>query len=237
MSVPVTGITQAQLRTVGERGVFTPAHAAALSAGIVADPNSEEAEMLAFRLNELALDHAFNLWTARIGSTDALERAQKIRKACATILHVSGIWDERKISSDILPGIGDMGLFAAAAVAGEQSGREAVVAAMTQVSKLRNWARALEDHEVKRAKILPKSAHRRTDRASKLLLCNIGHFYRQIFGVEPAIPSDRILGPHGPFLDFVTGIIEHLSCAGLAKIKSKSALEIAWRRTLSDPAV
>ena len=196
-------------------------------------PTDADLEEAALTLSRAAQDYAFQ---RRRNTRDSEASVALAMKELATdlrdALRVCGIYDDVNPvqSGAIYESVGPGVLFAAAAVDGEPSGEEAVIAALEGVRKLKRWAATAYQRSSTRAFVTP------TPRGAPAAY-DFDRFMKRVVGVYDRhsgdiarIGQDTLREPCGPFFDLLSFAANRLAELGLSKLLEPATLAKRWHR-------
>jgi len=186
-----------------------------------------KAEAAAFRLSELGKSFAFALYGQSTPSVVERERqARQLAKACESVLRLTGVHE----GGDLLPMFAQGGLFAAASIRGEPSGKAATMNALRAVDLLRQDALKLVEIEGKRRGMSPPRPGRPEDVATQRLVRDLSCFYETVWQREPGTSTGEEGEAAGPLVRVMVAVAERLRARGLQFYFSAEWLAQVWKR-------
>lgn len=192
---------------------------------------SDKIELAAFRLSELAKGFAFNRWgELQPHSRHEEVEARRLAQACQQVLNIVGSGPDEPAPENIRPFFGNGGLFGVAAARGAPSGREDVTVALKAVYRLRQDAENFAEIASKRSALSPPVVGRAEERAIKILVAGLAHFYFDFLGELPAVTRDIRQQPRGPFVRVLVHVNAALHARQLDHHRSAESLAKIWER-------
>lgn len=218
----------------------------------VGPPNdaNDKLPAVAHALNEIAKVFAFDRWReAQPSSSKEEAQAKRLELACRSVLEIVGIGDQEPSPDNLLPMFGPGGLYGAAALRGEPSGKAAVLNALRGVWLLRQDAEKLAEIAAKRQRMNPPKAGRPEERSIKRLVAGLSSIYFDVWGKVPTVVRAKaatqqagretlvggeVVGPFVRFLVEVTTAIQEKLGGPRTFYFSADSLAKAWERLEDD---
>lgn len=178
-------------------------------------------------LNEMTKTFAFDLFTeVRASGRERNRQAQRLADACGKVLAVLGV----EGGGDLLPMFAQGGLFAAASLRGEASGKAATMNAIRAVDLLRQDALKMLEVEGRRRRMKPPKSGRPENAALTRLVRDLSCLYEQVWNSNPGVSNGAAEQPTGPFMRLMLDVTERLKARGLRFYASASSLRKVWQR-------
>ena len=195
----------------------------------------ERVEGAAFQLSEIAKAFAFDLWREVQPSSDKEGTAAlRVAAACEAVLRLTGVGTDAEPSPDaLLPSFGPGGLFAAANLRGEPSGKVATMDELRAVYLLRLDALKMAEIRAKRSAMKPAKAGRKRSAALKRLVASLSAFYFDVWGDVPTVSRSKakasVGAVSGRFVRLLSEVNKALQATGLRYYATDESLVQHWR--------
>lgn len=195
-------------------------------------PNTSPDE-LAEALDAIMRDYAFSRYQQNSSSNAVIAKdAEKIAKACADILSVTGLNRNHFNESDLAPHLGGKALFAAAAARGEQRGKAATMNALRAVHTLLGDAEKVAEHHRALSQRRSHSRGRAADKALPKAVGLLAHLYIHAWGQRPTV--SRSTGTAGgPFVAFLEAFFAIAHDHKIDTPRTADQLGKVWERSPS----
>lgn len=196
---------------------------------------AEKLEAAAFQLSEIANAFAFDLWREVQPSSDKEGTAAlRVAAACEAVLRLTGVGTDAEPSPDaLLASFGPGGLFAAANLRGEPSGKAATMNELRAVYLLRLDALKVAEIRAKRSAMKPAKAGRKESRALKRLVASLSAFYFDVWGDVPTVSRSKakasVGAVSGRFVRLLSEVNKALQATGLRYYATDESLVQHWR--------
>jgi hypothetical protein len=196
----------------------------------------DKAEKVAARLSLIGFNFAFDLWReSRPSVTDKQAEALRLAAALRVALEIVGVGEDEPTLDNLHPTFGPGGLFGAAALRGEPSGKAATMNNLRALHLLRLDALRMAEQAGKSLAMKAPATGRPTSRAISGLVRDLAALYFDVWEWLPAI--SRAKGSNaasGPLVRLMVPVADALRARGCRFYASGDSLAQYWRRLPAD---
>jgi hypothetical protein len=167
--------------------------------------------------------------------SDKQAEALRLAAACRAVLDIVGVGENEPTPENLHPTFGPGGLFGAAALRGEASGKAATMNNLRALHLLRLDALQMAEQAGKSLAMKPPEAGRKASRAISGLVRDLSHLYFDVWERLPAI--SRAKGSNessGPLVRLMVPVANALMARGCRFYASPDSLAQYWRRLPRD---